>query len=286
MTDIVVAVLGLGEAGGLLAADLVAAGAVVQAYDPRATVPAGVRVAGSDADAVAGASIVLSVNSAADAVGALSDSLPALAPGTIWADLNTATPTLKETLAVLGGPGVRVVDVALMSPVPGRGLRTPMTASGPAAPELAAVLGGFGATVTVLDGPVGLAATRKLLRSVFYKGMAAAVVEALTAGRAAGLEEWLRDNIREELTRSDAATLSRMVDGSRKHAVRRREEMSAATALLTDLGVTPHIAAAARDVLNDLITDVSRGGPACLAPGLNDRFSVTDGGDAEVVVRS
>jgi 3-hydroxyisobutyrate dehydrogenase-like beta-hydroxyacid dehydrogenase len=250
----VIAVLGLGEAGSLIAADLVAAGALVQGYDPKVPAPDGVRAAGSDAAAVTGASLVLSVNSAADATDALRDSLPALATGTIWADLNTATPGLKERLAALGGQTVRVVDVALMSPVPGRGLRTPMTASGPAATELAALLGGFGATVEVLDGPVGAAATRKLLRSVFYKGMAAAVTEALEAARAAGLEEWLRGNIRDELVRSNAGTLDRLVDGSRKHAVRRREEMAAATELLDDLGVPPRIAAAARDVLEALIT--------------------------------
>ena len=39
----------------------------------------------------------------------------------------------------------------------------------------------------MLDGPAGLAAARKLLRSVFYKGMAASIVEALDAARAAGL---------------------------------------------------------------------------------------------------
>ncbi|GIE75313.1 hypothetical protein Aph02nite_12630 [Actinoplanes philippinensis] len=249
----VIAVLGLGEAGSLIAADLVAAGATVQGHDPATPAPAGVRAADSDATAVAGASIVLSVNSAADAVDALRDSLPVLAPGVIWADLNTAAPGLKERLAALGGRTVRVVDVALMSPVPGRGLRTPMTASGPAATELAGVLGGYGASVEVLDGPVGAAATRKLLRSVFYKGMAAAVIEALEAARAAGLEKWLRDIVRDELVRSDAGTLDRLVDGSRKHAVRRREEMAAATELLTDLGIRPRVAPAARDVLESLI---------------------------------
>ncbi|WP_328477734.1 DUF1932 domain-containing protein [Actinoplanes sp. NBC_00393] len=250
---VVIAVLGLGEAGSLIATDLAEAGATVQAYDPRVAAPPGVRNTASDAEACRGASIVLSVNSAADAAEALRDSLPALRPGTIWADLNTATPGLKESLGTLGEGAVRVVDVALMSPVPGRGLHTPMTMSGPAAGELAGVLRGFGASVEVLDGPIGAAATRKLLRSVFYKGMAAAVVEALTAAKAAGLEEWLRGNIRDELIRSNAATLDRLWGGSHKHAVRRREEMAAAAELLGDLGVPARIAQASRDWLDDLV---------------------------------
>lgn len=248
----IIAVLGLGEAGSLIAADLVAAGATVQGFDPKVTPPPGVVAATSDAEAVRGAAVVLSVNSAADAVEALRASLPACSPGAIWADLNTATPTLKELLGTEAAGAVEVVDVALMSPVPGKGLRTPMTMSGPAAERLADILAGFGADVVVLEGPAGAAATRKLLRSVFYKGMAAAVVEALTAAKAAGLEEWLRGNIAAELIKADAATLDRLVDGSKKHAVRRREEMAAATELLEGLGVTPRIAPAARDLLADL----------------------------------
>ncbi|GAA2684846.1 NAD(P)-dependent oxidoreductase [Actinoplanes palleronii] len=249
----IIAVLGLGEAGGLIAADLVAAGATVRGYDPRQAPPAGVVVTGSDAEACTGADVVLSVNSAADALDALRASLPACAPGTVWADLNTATPGLKELLRTEAAGAVEVVDVALMSPVPGKGLRTPMTMAGPAAGQLAATLGGLGADVVVLDGPVGTAATRKLLRSVFYKGMAAAVVEALEAAKAAGLEEWLRGNIAAELVKADAATLDRLVDGSKKHAVRRREEMAAAAELLTELGVPPRVATASRDWLTDLI---------------------------------
>lgn len=251
----VIAVLGLGEAGGLIAADLVRAGATVRGFDPRVPAPPGVHPAGSDAEACRGAGLVLSVNSAADALDALERSLPACRPGTLWADLNTAAPGLKETLHATAAGAVEVVDVAVMAPVPGRGLRTPMTMSGPAASEAAALLRGYGADVAVIDGPVGAAATRKLLRSVFYKGLAAAAVEALAAARAAGLEPWLSDVIREELTRSDAATLTRLVEGSRTHAVRRRSEMAAAADLLDELHVPARIARASRDWLADLAAD-------------------------------
>jgi 3-hydroxyisobutyrate dehydrogenase-like beta-hydroxyacid dehydrogenase len=248
----VIAVLGLGEAGGHLAADLVAAGASVRGFDPRVPAPDGVVAASSDADACDGASLVLSVNSAHDATEALTQSLPACAPGTIWADLNTSAPGLKVSLAELAGDAVPVVDVAVMAPVPPTGLRTPLTMSGPAAAAAASLLSPYGARIEVLDGPVGLAATRKLLRSVYYKGLAAAVVEALEAARAAGLEEWLAGNIRSELEKSDAATLDRLVSGSHTHAVRRREEMAAAADLLDELGVPPRIATASRDWLADL----------------------------------
>jgi 3-hydroxyisobutyrate dehydrogenase-like beta-hydroxyacid dehydrogenase len=252
MSEPVIAILGLGEAGGRIAADLVAAGARVRGYDPEVSPPKGVTRARSDADACRGADLVLSLNSAHDALDALTQSLPGCRPGLLWADLNTGAPALKKELSRAAGRAVEVVDVAVMAPVPPTGLRTPLTMSGPAAADVADMLTRYGAQVEVLDGPVGLAATRKLLRSVFYKGLAAAVVESIEAARAAGLEEWLTANIREELERSTAATLDRLVEGSLTHAVRRTEEMAAAADLLDELGVPARVARASRDWLADL----------------------------------
>jgi 3-hydroxyisobutyrate dehydrogenase-like beta-hydroxyacid dehydrogenase len=134
----------------------------------------------------------------------------------------------------------------MMAPVPGKGLRVPMLASGEAADGVARSLRRYGADIEVLAGPAGLAATRKLLRSVFYKGMAASFVEALEAARAAGLEDWLTGHIAEDLASQDAATLVRIVTGTRQHAVRRGHEMAAAAEMLTDLGVQPIMAAASQ----------------------------------------
>ena len=248
-----IAVLGLGEAGSAIARDLVAAGADVRGYDPKGITVDGVQSRGSEAEAVADADVVLSLNSSHDAMTALENALPALAAGTLWADLNTASPGLKQVLADrVAGRDVEVVDVALMSPVPGKGLRTPMLVSGEAAGRYARLLGDLGADVGVQPGPVGTAMSRKLLRSVFYKGLAAAVVEALRGAEAAGCADWLRGNISAELENFDARTVDRLVDGTHAHARRRADEMAAATEQLEELGVAARIAPAARDLLVEL----------------------------------
>jgi 3-hydroxyisobutyrate dehydrogenase-like beta-hydroxyacid dehydrogenase len=245
-----IAVLGLGEAGGLLARDLVAAGAVVRGYDPAVTATDGVIDTGSEAEAAEGADVVLSVNSASAAVDALNAGLAGLGEGAIWADLNTAPPGMKRTLAeIAAAHGAPFADVAIMAPVPGRGLRVPMLATGIAAGPLAELLNSFGASVEVMAGEAGFAAARKLLRSVFFKGMSAAVVEALQAARAAGCEDWLREIIIAELTAADESTVDRLVTGSHKHAVRRTAEMAAAAEMLAELGVPADVASAARDQL-------------------------------------
>ncbi len=248
-----VALLGLGEAGAAFAADLVAVGAVVRGYDPAVTAPDGVLGCPSEADAVAGADLVLSVNSAAAAPGALRAGIGALGAGAVWVDANTTAPEVKEQLdRTARDHGHRCVDVALMATVPGRGLGVPMFASGPGAERAAAVLRPLGTPVEVLDGPAGVAAGRKLLRSVFFKGMAAAVVEALAAARAAGCEDWLRDDIATELADADESTVDRLVSGSHTHAVRRGAEMDAAAAMLDDLGVPPTVTRAGRELLRGL----------------------------------
>lgn len=248
---IVIAVLGLGEAGGAIAADLIRAGATVRAYDPAVDAPDGSIPCTNEADAATGADIVLSVNSAAAATDALRVGI--MGRPRTWADLNTAAPRLKRELADLCAEhSIAFADVALMSPVPGKGLATPALVSGTGSGQYAEGMNVLGGRVTALKGPAGLAATRKLLRSVFYKGMAAAALEALAAARAAGHEEWLRQNIVDELVASDERTLERLETGSVRHALRRSHEMAAATELLDELGVPPRIAAAARDWLVEL----------------------------------
>jgi 3-hydroxyisobutyrate dehydrogenase-like beta-hydroxyacid dehydrogenase len=147
---------------------------------------------------------------------------------------------------------VKVADVALMAPVPGRGLRTPMIASGPGGPAVADTLQPLGASVSVLAEPVGAAARRKLLRSVFFKGMSAAVTESIAAAEVCGLGDWMREEITRSLVDAGEGTVDRLEEGSRRHAVRREHEMSAAVAMLRALGVPPRISAASEAWLRQL----------------------------------
>ena len=240
-----VAVLGLGEAGGRLAADLAAAGVEVRGYDP--AVPGELDDARS---AVAGAGIVLSLTGAAAALAAATDALPALREGALYADLNTAAPALKREIAALAaGHGARFADVALLGPVPARGLRTPVVVSGTGARAFARMFEPLGMPVDVVSDEAGDAAAMKLLRSVFMKGLAASAIESLEAAERSGHAAWLTEEIAEVIGRP---LLDRLVEGSRTHAARRVDEMEAASALLRELGVEPRIAAASAALLADL----------------------------------
>src|SRR5262249_1402789 len=154
-----------------------------------------------------------------------------------------------------------------LGPVPGTGLGTPCLASGPGAERFAEIFGGLGMPVENVGPEPGAAAARKLLRSVFMKGLAAAALESLAAAEAAGAgplrpagggreaggeEPWLREEIVAVLSDADGALLDRLVEGSHRHARRRADEMDAAADLVAELGLEPRVAAAARDLLRSL----------------------------------
>ena len=251
MTIASVAVLGLGEAGSRLAADLVAAGVHVRGYDPYVTGDVEVSVRMGDLEeAVAGCDVVLSVNAARVALDVAAAALPTLATEALYADLNTASPALKRELATLvADAGRQFVDVGLLGPIPTRGLGAPAIASGAGAQAFADLFGPLGMPVTVVSGEAGDAAALKLVRSVFMKGMAASAVESIQAAEAAGHADWVRAEIAavigEEL-------LERLLEGSRTHAVRRVDEMEAARDLLIELGLEPRIASASASLLAEL----------------------------------
>jgi 3-hydroxyisobutyrate dehydrogenase-like beta-hydroxyacid dehydrogenase len=218
-----VAVLGLGEAGALLARDLVRGGAVVRGWDPDfhgdlSEIPR----AASAAAAIDGADIVISVNWATVAADVAREALPHLHRGMIYADHNTSGPKLKEELAAIVAPTFYRM---------------------------------FGTPVGFIGTKPGEANARKLCRSVFFKGMSSSIYEALEAARAVGVEGWLRSDITRTLVEADASTLDRIVDGTEKHAVRRGHEMRDAEAMLRELGTAATMVTATAESLERIASE-------------------------------
>ena len=235
-----VAVLGLGEAGSIYAADLAVRGVAVTAADPAVpAAPAGVVRAGSVAEAVRGAGLVLSLVGGRAAGTALEEALPAMEPGAVFADLNTAAPEDKRRFAARAQQhGIAFADVAILAPVPRARIATPLVLSGTAAAALVPVLAGWGIPARAVGDEAGVAAGLKLLRSVFMKGLAATVLESVTAARAVGAEDWIIDQIASELGPSGRALVARILEGTPVHAARREAEMADARSFLETLGAS------------------------------------------------
>ncbi len=257
-TATTVALLGAGEVGTLLARDLLDAGVQVNVYDPQflpedlhRRLP-GVTACESEAGAVAGADLVLSANTASVSAEALSNGLAGHTAGhpLVWADLNTGSPELKRELdAACRDAGVDFVDIAIMSPIAGKGLHAPLLISGDRAAEISELINSWGGKAEVATGPAGSAAAQKLTRSIFYKGMAAIVLEGLEVATRGNMREWFLEHMAQEFEAFNADTLTRLIEGTHQHSVRREKEMWAVVDYEESLGVNPRLARATAEFL-------------------------------------
>ncbi|WP_022881875.1 NAD(P)-dependent oxidoreductase [Gryllotalpicola ginsengisoli] len=232
-------ILGLGEAGGRYGRDLAAAGVDVLGFDPAPVpTPTGVRRCDSLAEAVESAEIVISFTGARASAIVARQACEVIPRGTLYADFNTGSPVLKREIGrIVDAAGAIAADVAVLAPVPRAGAKTPLLVSGPGADAVTEFFRDVvGAEAQSIRGEMGDAAARKLLRSVFMKGLAAVVIEADEASARVGQREWLRDQMADELGPAGRELLERLITGTRMHAERRLHEMEDAAAFLSETG--------------------------------------------------
>lgn len=221
-----VAVLGLGEAGKVFAEGFYTAGHQVVAFDPAPTItPGGVHRVETPTEAVKNADFVISLATATHAVTAAIGCRDGLESDALYLDLNAATPQVKQQIADELSSFVRVVDGAVIGSVRQFGPQVQVLLSGQGSEKAAEYLQEVGTRAQVLNGPVGMASRRKLLRSIFMKGLGALVDEAIEAGAAADDEVWVREQIAQELT-GGHDIVDRLHSGTTIHAARRSKELA------------------------------------------------------------
>lgn len=231
-----IAVLGLGEAGSIFANELAAMGITVSAWDPSPIrkLHENIRFAKSNRDAAKEADIILSVNLSAVSEVVAKEVLPVLTDKKIYADMNTSSPQQKIAIEhLLQSSGVQFVDMAIMAPVPPKGIKTSFLISGNGAALLKEQLDKYDLNIELLSNKTGDASTRKLLRSIVYKGIAAVICEAMEAGKAFELEQYIREQISSVIGGNDAL-IDRFIEGSKTHAERRIHEMEAVVQMLEE----------------------------------------------------
>ena len=199
MTD-TVAFLGLGAMGAPMARNLIKAGFSLRVWNrspqrARAFEQSGAVVCASIAEAVRGASFVVSIVADDEATRAVmldaQGVVASAAPGTVVIDSSTNTPALARSLArAATARGLAYLD----APVSGS---VPQATSG----ELVFMVGGDASALAtagpllaamgrqaILIGPSGHGATIKLINNMLSAVMNTALAEAVMLARAAGLD--------------------------------------------------------------------------------------------------
>jgi len=251
------ALIGYGEVGRILAEDLRAGGHAVIAYDLKLgsadarslrahALEHGVTLADSHAHAVQQADLVVSAVTASQTVAAAEACAGGLREGSIFLDLNSASPGAKLRAAeqVTRGGG-RYIEGAVMTAVPPHRIKVPLLVGGPDADAARPLLGELGFAATLASGRLGVASATKMCRSVIVKGLEAMVIESFTAARYFGVEEAVLASLREtfpglEWDKQASYFFQRVIE----HGRRRAEEMREVAVTVSEADLEPWSATA------------------------------------------
>jgi 3-hydroxyisobutyrate dehydrogenase-like beta-hydroxyacid dehydrogenase len=253
-----IALIGYGEVGKILAEDLRRQDREVIAFDLKLqgdgkdgnamrahALLLGVKLAGSHAEAVDDAGLVISAVTASQDVSVAESCAPGLRQGTFFLDFNSASPGAKCRAAeIVNAAGGRYVEGAVMTSVPPYRIKVPLLLGGPDAGALEPVLNDLGFAARVASEKLGVVSATKMCRSVMIKGLEAMVIESFTTARAYGVEDAVIASLRETFPGIDwekqgAYFFQRVIE----HGRRRSEEMFEAAETVREIGLEPWSAA-------------------------------------------
>jgi 3-hydroxyisobutyrate dehydrogenase-like beta-hydroxyacid dehydrogenase len=252
-----VALIGFGEVGQTLGADLLAAGASVAAFDIVFANPSSapslalskiaVRAAKRAVDAVKDAELVIAAVTAASDLDAAKSAAPHLPPGALYLDVNSVSPGMKRDCAeIIEAAGGRYVEAAVMTPIAPKRIASCMLLGGAhvgAFVEGAAPLGFAGAKA--FSRIIGQASATKMCRSVIIKGLEALLSESMLTARYYGIEKHVLDSLSDLLPVGDWEKLARyFISRTVEHGTRRAEEMRESAKTVAEAGITPLMALA------------------------------------------
>jgi len=268
-----VGLVGYGEVGRIFASGLRPSVGMVAAWDLRFADPehqaaalgharqAGVEACSGMQGLCAAADLVISAVTASNTLAVAREAAQHIRPGTVFLDLNSASPGTKQAAAALiDAAGAVYVEAGVMTSVPPYGIRVPMLLGGARAEELAPVLQGWGMDARPVSDRLGVASAIKMCRSVMIKGLEALVIESYATARAYGVEEHMIPTLEETFPSIDwqkqgAYFFSRVV----QHGQRRAEEMREAANTVREAGFEPFMAAAIADK-QQWVADQARAG--------------------------
>ena len=270
-----VALIGFGEAGGIIGHDLASLGVSVCAYDRLLddALTSGPLTAKADAsqillcasiaEAVAQADWIISAVTAGSALAVAEEASASLKAGQLFIDINSVAPNTKRAAkAMVGQRGAHYIDAAVMAPVPPQRLRTPILLGGHQAPGVADVLSNWGMNVRVVSPDIGVASAIKMCRSIMIKGLEALTCECLSTARQYGAEDEVLASLHKSLPHMgwDGEQPSYLISRIAEHGRRRAEEMEEVARTAADVGVRPNMSQATVQAQRGLVETLAEEG--------------------------
>ena len=229
--------------------DLKFADEAMQAEQREHAAKAGIAAVPSMKDLCDASDLLISAVTASNTLAVAQEAARHIRPGSIFLDLNSASPGTKlKAAAAISNVGSRYVEAGVMTSVPPYGIKVPMLLGGAKAAELAVVLTGWGMDAKAVSDELGVASAIKMCRSIMIKGLEALVIESYATARAYGVEDHVLPTLAETFPSIDwhkqgAYFFSRVV----QHGKRRAEEMREAAHTVDEAGFEPLMARAIAD---------------------------------------
>ena len=201
----------------------------------------GVEACESASFVCAKATLIMSAVTASNTLAVAKEISRTLRPGTVFLDLNSASPgTRQKAAAQIEAAGGKYVEASIMTSVPQYGLSVPMLVGGRHAAALADRLRTFGFDITPVSEKIGVASATKMSRSIMIRGLEALVIESYITARKYGVEDAMIATLQETFPGVDwqkqgAYFFSRVVE----HSKRRAEEMREAANTVQEAGFQP-----------------------------------------------
>lgn len=185
--------------------------------------------------------VILSTVTANKAMEAAQQNAPYLNEKHLYADLNSISPKLKQSIgALIDGRGARFVEIAIMSPVPPHGHQVPMFLGGKSAPEFVNLLSPLGMNLEIISEEIGAASATKMCRSIIVKGMEALLLECVLGAVPYGVDERVFATLEETMPGMNWKKMaSYMVGRVIEHGERRARELEEVAVTLREIGVDP-----------------------------------------------
>jgi 3-hydroxyisobutyrate dehydrogenase-like beta-hydroxyacid dehydrogenase len=195
------------------------------------------------------ATFVVSAVTASSTLRVAQEAAQHIRPGSVFLDLNSASPgTKQQCAALIDAAGAHYVEAGVMTSVPPYGIKVPMLLGGAYAAQLATALCTWQLDAKMVSDQLGVASAIKMCRSVMIKGLEALVIESYATARAYGVEDHMLPTLQETYPGIDwqvqgAYLFSRVA----MHGKRRAEEMREAANTVREAGFAPFIATAIAD---------------------------------------
>lgn len=185
--------------------------------------------------------IIFSLVNSSSTESVASDIAKRLTKGTIYLDLTTSTPQVKlRNEQLITSKGGIYLDIAIMGTVATERHHVPLLIAGEHALQIRSILDDLGFNGQAISHPNGAAASIKLIRSIFMKGLEALIFETMITAEKYSVSDDVMKSISTTINNNDFTEYAHaLITTHMLHKHRRYKEVCDSISLIKEANLSP-----------------------------------------------